>query len=84
MVSIIAALGTAAISLLAGEAIGGVLARLGIAGFGRLSRRVLLQGKALRLVYETKPTQASKKELIDWVKRNDPNRETSVTRDLDV
>jgi len=75
------------ISHLAGEFLGTVLARIGIAGFGGRAAKVMRVGRALaKLVRATRGTDqepAARQQLKAWLEKHDPDRKTGLHRVLD-
>lgn len=74
-------LATAAVSHLGGHMVGGVLARLGLFGFGKklaIARHVLRIGKALRKAFDREPTPKAREELKRWLQEHDPKNESGL------
>jgi hypothetical protein len=74
-------LATAAVSHLGGSAIGGILARFGLFGFGeklKIARHVLRVGKALRSAFDRDGSEAARTDLQDWLTKHDPRNETRL------
>ena len=74
-------LATLAVSHLGGSALGGVLARFGVLGFGRklrVARHVLRIGKALRSAFDHEPTPKAHEELKRWLVEHDPHNESRL------
>jgi hypothetical protein len=74
-------LATAAVSHLSGSAIGGILARFGLFGFGsklKIARHVLRVGKALRAAFDQDDSTAARSQLQDWLAEHDPRNETGL------
>ena len=80
-------LGAAALSHLGGAALGGVLARFGLLGFGRklrIARHVLRIGQALRAAVDHEPTAEACAELNRWLKQHDPHNESRLGDGLET
>lgn len=74
-------LATAAVSHLGGAALGGVLARFGLLGFGRklrIARHVLKVGKALRSVFDRDGNEAACDDLKRWLAEHDPHNASGL------
>lgn len=70
---------TAALSHLGGASLGGVLAKIGVLGFGKkltISRHVLKVGRALRQRLNRDSNDEARKDLKDWLKKHDPDNES--------
>ncbi|MBT6153665.1 MAG: hypothetical protein HOK71_15240 [Planctomycetaceae bacterium] len=79
-------LGTAALSHLGGAALGGVLARFGLFGFGgklRIARHALRVGRALRAAVDHEPTTQARAELARWLQQHDPHNESRLGDSLE-
>ena len=77
--TIIGILAAFAASHLGGTAIGSLLARFGIGGFGKvlpIARSVYKVGKALRKSYQKDPVAARRAELKRWLQEHDPENES--------
>ena len=80
-------LATAAMSHLGGAAVGGVLARFGLFGFGRklrIARHVLRVGHALRSAFDRDKNQRSRNDLKRWLKQNDPHNESGLGHGIEL
>ncbi len=74
-------LATAALSHLGGHVAGGLLARLGLMGFGgkvSVARHVLQVGRALRAVFNHDPSAKAREDLKRWLAEHDPKNESGL------
>ena len=80
-------LATLAVSHLGGSALGGVLARFGLMGFGRklrIARHILRIGKALRAAFDHEPTPKAREELKRWLVEHDPHNTSRLGDGLET
>ena len=80
-------LATAALAHLGGSALGGVLTRFSVFGFGRklrIARHTLRVGKALRSVFDRDPSKEARDDLKRWLTQHDPHNETGLGRGMSV
>jgi len=67
---IIASIGAAAASWLIGDAVGIVLGRSGVAGFGGSAAKILRVGRLKKAIYDTDPTEQARSDLLAWCDEN--------------
>lgn len=81
MKTLVGILAVAALSHLGGTALGGILARFGLFGFGKkltIARHALRVGQALRKAFERERSPTAREELKRWLQENDPKNETGL------
>ena len=81
MTSLAGILATLAVSHLGGSALGALLARFGLLGFGsrlKIARHVLGVGKALRAAFDKEPTKQNREALQRWLEENDPQNRSGL------
>lgn len=86
MTSLAGILATLAVSHLGGSALGALLARIGLWGFGpklKITRHVLKVGKALRTAFNKQPTTQNRDALQRWLEENDPQNRTGLGNEIE-